>query len=93
MLQPTEVSVPFAELIFRDIRIKGSLVCTRTEAQRMLKVVAEHGISVKTNPFFGLNELPKLLDLVHTGKMAGKGVIIVDEEEQRKVKEGKTTKV
>ncbi|KAL8738406.1 MAG: hypothetical protein Q9181_000777 [Wetmoreana brouardii] len=49
--QPTEVSVPFAELIFRDIRIHGSLIAPRYEAQRMLDFVGEHGITVKTNAF------------------------------------------
>ena len=65
-------------------------MCTRPEAQRMLQVVAEHGISVKTNPFFGLEEIPRLIELVESKKMAGKGVIIVDEEEMKKVKDGRT---
>ena len=85
VLQPPEVSVPFHELIFRDIRVKGSLICTKQEADRMLQIVAEHKIRVNNNPFFGLNEIPKLIDLVHTGKMAGKGIIIVDKDEQRRV--------
>jgi len=55
----------------------------------MLEMVAKHEIKVKTNPFFGLDEIPKLLDKVHTGKMAGKAVCIVSKEEQTKVKEGK----
>lgn len=93
MLQPTNVSVPFHELVFRDVRIKGSLICTRNEAQRMLEMVAEHNIAVKTNPFFGLEEIPKLLELAHSGKMSGKGVIIVDGEEIKRVKEGNTAPV
>lgn len=72
------------------MRIKGSLICSRLEAEQMLKIVAEHKISVKTNPFFGLSEIPKLIELAHSGKMQGKGVIIVDEEEMKMVKEGKT---
>lgn len=44
----------------------------------MMKVVSENGISVKTNPVQGLNEIPKLLELVRSGKMAGKGIVIVD---------------
>lgn len=56
----------------------------------MLQMVAEHNISVKTNPFYGLHEIPKLVELAESGKMAGKGVIIVDFEEVKKVKEGKT---
>ncbi|KAL9004018.1 MAG: hypothetical protein Q9188_003159 [Gyalolechia gomerana] len=85
--QPPEVSIPFAELIFRDIRVHGSLTSSRNEAQRMLEFVAEHNITVKTNPFFGLKEIPRLIELAHSGKMAGKGVIIVDEDEIRGGKE------
>ena len=80
--------MPFAELIFRDIRLKGSLISTRAEAQHMLEIVAEHNITVKTNPFFGLHAIPKLLELAHSGKMAGKCVVIVDEEEIKRRKEG-----
>lgn len=47
----------------------------------MLDVVAKHNISVKTNAFRGLNEIPKLVELAHGGKMQGKGIIIVDEEQ------------
>ena len=56
----------------------------------MLQMVADNGISVKTNPFFGLREIPRLVELAESGKMAGKGVIVVDEEEIKRVKEGKT---
>ena len=92
-LQPPEVKIPFHELIFRDIRVKGSLICTRSEAQRMLQMVADHEIKVTTNLFFSLNEIPKLLDVVHTGKMVGKGICIVSEDEQTKVKRGKQGQV
>lgn len=87
--QPPEVSIPFQEFIFRDIRILGSLIASPRQSQRMLDFVAEHGITVKTNPFFGLQDIPKLTELAHSGKLAGKGVIIVDEEEMSNVrKEG-----
>ena len=54
----------------------------------MLEMVAEHNITVKTNPFFGLHEIPKLVELAHSGKMAGKGVVIVDQDEIKRRKEG-----
>ncbi|KAL8843272.1 MAG: hypothetical protein Q9176_002225 [Flavoplaca citrina] len=87
--QPPEVLVPYHELIFRDIRIHGSLISPRlkTESVRMLDFVAEHDITVRTNPFFGLKEIPRLVELAHSGKMAGKGVVIVDEDEIKNVKE------
>ena len=87
--QPELVSIPFLELIFRDIRVQGSLIPSRAEAQRMLDVVAEHNITVNTNPFFGLHGIPKLVELAHSGKMAGKGVVIVEKVEIEKVKAGR----
>jgi alcohol dehydrogenase, propanol-preferring len=42
-----------------------------------------------TNVFNGLKEVPKMVDLSHSGKMKGKAVCVVDEkavaEEQGKV--------
>ena len=52
----------------------------------MLQMVADHHIVVKTNPFFGLGEIPKLVELAESGTMAGKGVVIIDEEEVKRVK-------
>ncbi|KAI9664916.1 MAG: hypothetical protein M1821_006364 [Bathelium mastoideum] len=79
--QPDEVSVPFDELIFRDIRIHGSLICSPKEAVDMLDAVAKHKISVHTNPFDGFDKIEKLVELAHSGKMKGKGIIIVDPEQ------------
>jgi propanol-preferring alcohol dehydrogenase len=87
LAQPENVSVPFSELVFRDVRIHGSLVCSPQEAREMLDLVAEHNISVETNAFNGLRELPELIELVHGGKMQGKGIIIVDEEQIKREKE------
>lgn len=46
----------------------------------MLKVVSEKGIQIKTNPFNGLQELPKAVELAHSGKMQGKPVVLIDQE-------------
>jgi len=54
----------------------------------MLDLVAEHNISVQNNIFHGLKEIDKLIGLVHTGKMKGKGVVIVDQaqvEQEKKI--------
>jgi propanol-preferring alcohol dehydrogenase len=42
------------------------------EAERMLDVVAENKI---------IEKLPELIELAHGGKMAGEGMIIVDQEQ------------
>ncbi|KAI9729073.1 MAG: hypothetical protein M1828_000158 [Chrysothrix sp. TS-e1954] len=79
--QPENISIPFPELIFRDIRIQGSLICSPKESREMVEVVAKHNISVKTNPFHGLDKIPELVELAHGGKMQGKGIVIVDEDQ------------
>ncbi|KAG9958630.1 GroES-like protein, partial [Aureobasidium melanogenum] len=85
--QPDNVTIPFAEFVFRDIRVKGSLLCSPEQSVSMLKFVAEHGIKVKTNPFYGLDKIGDLVDLVHGGKIQGKAIIVVDEEQIKKEKE------
>ena len=91
--QPKDISITFEEIIFRDIRVEGSLLCTVQQTQDMLDLVAQHNITVKTNPFHGLEKLPDLLDLVHGGKLAGKGIIIVDEQAMKTEREATSEKL
>ena len=79
--QPDNIIIPFPEIIFRDIRIKGSLICSPEESKSMLKTIAEHGITVTTVPFEGLDKITDLTELVHSGKIKGKAIIIVDPEQ------------
>lgn len=79
--QPAIVSIPFAELVFRDVRVKGSLVAGQDQSQAMLDLVGKAGIKVETNIFNGLNEVPKMIDLAHSGKMKGKAVCVVDKSQ------------
>ncbi|TVY20892.1 alcohol dehydrogenase [Lachnellula arida] len=84
--QPPNISVPFAELVFRDIKIHGSLTGSREEIKKMLEVVSKHNIKVKTNPFDGIKEVPKAIELAHSGKMQGKPVILIDNQAIEKEK-------
>ncbi|KAK6859398.1 alcohol dehydrogenase GroES-like domain-containing protein [Apiospora arundinis] len=79
--QPDEVCIPFQEFVFRDIRVKGSLLCSPEESRSMLEAVAEHGIEVKTNVFRGLESIEDLMAKVKEGKIQGKAVIVVDQEQ------------
>lgn len=86
--QPDTITIPFPEVIFRDIRMKGSLVCSAEESKAMMKCIAEHGIEAKTVPFKGLEKIHELVDKVHEGKIQGKAIIVVDEaqiEEEKKI--------
>jgi alcohol dehydrogenase, propanol-preferring len=79
--QPDEVSVPFPEIIFRDIKIHGSLICSAKESVSMLDTIAKHGVTVTTVPFQGLDKIGELVELAHSGKIKGKAVIVVDPEQ------------
>lgn len=76
--QPADVVIPYSDIIFRDVRLRGSLTSSRGEAQKMLRLVADHAIKVRTHPFVGLRAIPDMLRLARSGKMAGKGVVLVD---------------
>ena len=52
-----------------------------------MDVVAKNRIKVKKTVMKGLDKIPELVKLVESGKMSGKGVIIVNEEDVRKQKE------
>ncbi|KAI0428134.1 GroES-like protein [Xylaria sp. FL1042] len=79
--QPDTISVPFAEVVFRDIRFKGTLIASPLESEGMMQCIAEHGIKVRTNPFQGLEKIEELLGVVKSGKLRGKAVIVVDPEQ------------
>lgn len=79
--QPAIVNIPFKELIFRDIRVIGSLVAGQEQSQEMLNLVGKNGIKVETNVFNGLDEVPKMMELSHSGKMKGKAVCVVDKSQ------------
>lgn len=80
--QPENVSLPFEELVFRDIRVRGSLLCSAEESREMLDFIAEHGLDVRTNLFDGgLEDHEKVMELVKGGKIQGKAVIVVDKEQ------------
>lgn len=82
--QPESVSIPFNELIFRDIRVRGSLLCSREEGEEMLEIVAKHEIRVEMTVFRGGLErgVPALMERVRGegGRLVGKGVVVVDED-------------
>jgi propanol-preferring alcohol dehydrogenase len=83
MNQPPEVSIPFSEYIFRDIRVRGSFICSPGEAEEMLQLVVKHDIKVESNIFHGIREIPKVVDMLSKGQYRGKGVIIIDEGASR----------
>lgn len=84
--QPDEVVIPFAEFVFRDVRVKGSVVSSPEESKAMVKFIAENGLKVATNVFHGLDRIEDLLEVIRGGKIQGKAAIIIDEEQMEKEK-------
>ncbi|KAI0182083.1 GroES-like protein [Hypoxylon sp. FL1284] len=81
--QPPEVKVPFRELVFRDVRLRGSLLCAPEESEEMVGFMAEReregkGVRVETVAFQGLESIEELLRLVRSGELRGKAVVVVD---------------
>ena len=77
--QPPEFVIPFKQLIFRDLRIRGSLLATGVDFDELVKFVAAHDITVEASVFHGLQSLPKVIETSIAGKTAGKLVVVVDE--------------
>jgi len=47
----------------------------------MMETIAKHGVTVTTVPFEGLEKIYELAELVHSGKMSGKALIVVDPQQ------------
>lgn len=78
---PDVVEIPFPELIFRDIRIVGSVASGSEETRGMLEAVAKHDVTPNMVTFYGLDKIEELTKLVSGGKLSGKAIIIVDPEQ------------
>lgn len=85
--QPQNVSIPFQEFVFRDVRVKGSVVASPGESEAMVRFIADSGVRVKTNVYEGLDKIEELLKVIHGGKIQGKAVIVVDQEQIEREKE------
>ncbi|KAI1101185.1 GroES-like protein [Jackrogersella minutella] len=91
--QPETVEVPFQDIVFRDVRIRGSLLCSPEESRDMVDFMAGlkergRGIRVVTTVFEGMEMLGEVLLRVKMGEVRGKAVIVVDrkqvEEDERR---------
>ncbi|KAF9871499.1 alcohol dehydrogenase GroES-like domain-containing protein [Colletotrichum karsti] len=87
LAQPAEVKIPFMELMLRDITVRGSLTCSKGETEAMAEHIAKHGIRLENNVYRGLDEIFNAVELVHSGTISGKAVIIIDEEQLKRDEE------
>jgi propanol-preferring alcohol dehydrogenase len=79
--QPDRIDFPFGEMIFRDVRLMGSNLSSRSELADQVKFVKENNVNVETTTFYGLESLPEVLEVVEAGKLAGKIVVVVDKKQ------------
>lgn len=77
--QPDNVSIPFKELVFRNIKVHGSLFCGHQWGEEMVELVSRNGIHVETKVFHGLDKVPEMIELSHSGKLKGKAICIVNQ--------------
>ncbi|KAH7143495.1 alcohol dehydrogenase [Dactylonectria macrodidyma] len=79
--QPANVSISFQHLVFRDVRVQGSLMCSPQEFTKMIDFVANNQIFVEIGVYRGLYEVPRLAEDAKSGRLVGKGVVIIDENQ------------
>ncbi|EQB46199.1 alcohol dehydrogenase GroES-like domain-containing protein [Colletotrichum gloeosporioides Cg-14] len=76
--QPKRVNFPFEEMIFRDIRMMGSNLSSRSELADLVRFVVEQDVAVETTVFHGLQSLRQVYELSESGASAGKVVVVID---------------
>lgn len=76
--QPDTITIPFWEVVIRNVSLLGSNLCSRSDFAEMLAFVAENQVHVETTVYRGLETLPKLVEDAYSGKIAGKQVLVVD---------------
>ncbi|TKA77264.1 hypothetical protein B0A49_03502 [Cryomyces minteri] len=81
---PEKVVIDFREFIFRDIRLKGSMLASQEELQEMIQFVVDHNVQVETRLYKGLESLHEVVEEAHKATFAGKMVVAVNVEEVEK---------
>lgn len=80
--QPSDpIQIPFFPLIFRDLRVTGSLLADQVTLKELVDLVAEKGIEVRTREY-GLQEVPKLLSDYAKPGHAGKLVVRISTDKE-----------
>ena len=78
--QRDPVSVPLLELLFRDIHVKGSFMASQKETEDMLHAMVEHKLHIENNVFYGIDEIPKVVEMLRNVQYRGKAAIVIDEK-------------
>lgn len=77
--QPSDpVPVTYHQLIFRNIRVIGSLLSNVEEAQEMLNIIAENDIEITVKEY-DLNQINTMVEDTHKENIRGRFVITMSE--------------
>ena len=79
--EPEVVEIPPDELVFRDIRIRSTLIASGDESREMLDFFATHNIHVDTKPFYGIDKIFQLVDWTHQSTSIGKACLAIDQSQ------------
>lgn len=55
-------------------------MASRGEIEEMLVAIVEHQIKLENNIFHGIEEIPRVVDMLKNGQYRGKACIVIDEE-------------
>ena len=76
--QPSDpVPVTFHQLIFRDIKVIGSLLSDAKEAQEMVDIIADKKIEITVREY-KLDDVNQMVDDQHKPEMKGRSVVVME---------------
>ncbi|KAI8248045.1 alcohol dehydrogenase [Colletotrichum sp. SAR 10_77] len=71
------ITMTYKDVIFRDLKLVGSLVASREDTEELLGLVAEHGVEVKMKEW-RIEEAEKMRQEYLGGKGEGKNVVVFE---------------
>jgi alcohol dehydrogenase, propanol-preferring len=67
-------------MIFKDLRLRSSFMASQQETEDMLNAVVKYNIHVENNVFWGLDEIPRAVEMLKKAEYRGKACFIVDKD-------------
>lgn len=75
--QPDVVKIPFQNIIFKNVKIVGSLQGNKRNMEEAVELVAKEGIVVQTTPW-KLEDVNKAWEATEAPGQVGKNVIVIE---------------
>ncbi|KAM5361885.1 hypothetical protein ACJZ2D_012830 [Fusarium nematophilum] len=77
--QPERIDFPFQDMIFKDVRLIGSNLSSRSELEDLVQFATQHDLRVETSVLHGFDSLEAVYRMAKSGSTAGKIVVVIDE--------------